>query len=566
MDFICACLLIFLWFVRPQDIFSVISGVSLVKYLMYAGIIATFRRPSGLTAAKVWATPMDWLVTAYCVWAIYTTDDHTAAFKDVFTYFSFHVVTALALNSWSRIETYLNCWMMCLGTLALLAVSTHWGFEMVKGSSELTMIFHNRLTLNTWIFRNPNALGHGVITLISAGMAWFLMSGSKLRVLGMVMIAIGMHCVLLTESKGAFLAGAGGLTLLFLFKRPVWFQIAVLLVVYGVGLAALKSLPRMNTLSKDDEGIQGRMLVWRQAKGIMESTTTGVGLKTFQGFVPVRVASLHRTIYIPIATHGSYVRHGADLGYIGLMLFAGIFYGGARVLLTARTEPGSEALRAQRAIYGILATTAISCWVVDRAYHMDFYLLSGLVSAFHRRFLPPEKMGDEEDEEESNETGTGKGTPALALPSATAAAKTTTAAPGAVEAVPGAGSPGSGAGSGPEGAVGTATPNAPTSSSASVETATSPGTAASAIASVSPASARAEAPRSTPQVAARQDPRPAENTSPEDENAADAEPDEHGAIRLKWDRISWVDLVMMYLLLEVLLYYWDLFSTDFIVF
>ncbi len=549
MDFLCACLLLFLWFVRPQDIFSVISGVSLVKYLMYGGIIATFRRPAGLTAAKVFATPIDWLVTAYCVWAIYVTEDHTTAFKDVFTFFSFHVVTALALNSWSRIETYLNCWMICLGTLALLAVSTHWGFELVKGSAELTVGFHNRLTLNTWIFRNPNALGHGVITVISAGLAWFMMSGSKLRVLGMIMIALGVHCVLLTESKGAFLAGAGGLTLLYLFKRPVWFQITMLLIVYGVGIAALKSLPRMNTLSKDDEGIQGRMLVWRQAKGSMESTTTGVGLKTFQGFVPIRVAKVHRTVYIPIATHGSYVRHGADLGYIGLMLFAGIFYGGARILLTARTESGSEAHRAQRTIYAILTTTAVSCWVVDRAYHMDFYLLSGLLSAFHRRFLSPEKIGeDDEDEQEVNED---KATGVMALP-ASGASAAALSLPSAVAATA----------AGPVGAV-AATAAEP---ALAVSAAAPVNTAAGVVSSGSPSPAAGTAkPKEPPPRPVRRDGLRDEDDDSE-EQKEDPEPDEHGAIRLKWNSISWVDLVMMYLLMEVLLYYWDLFSTDFIVF
>jgi hypothetical protein len=195
--------------------------------------------------------------------------------------------------------------------------------------------------------------------------------------------------------------------LLYLFKRPIWFQILVLLVGYGVGLAALKSLPRMDTLSKNDEGIQGRMIVWQQAKASMESTTYGVGLKGFQGYVPIRVAKLHRTWYMPIATHGSYVRHGADLGFVGLMLFAGVFYGGARTLITAQTDPHSEARRAQRAIYALLVTMAISCWVVDRAYHMDYFLLSGLLSAFHRRFLPKtssaENAEDKENKTQSDE-------------------------------------------------------------------------------------------------------------------------------------------------------------------
>ncbi|MFZ2276476.1 MAG: O-antigen ligase family protein [Prosthecobacter sp.] len=491
MDFICACLLVFFWYVRPQDIFAVISGVSVVKYAMYVGIIATVRRAGGFSRAIVWAVPMDWLVTAYCVWAIYATADHTGAFKEVFTYFSFHMVTALALNSWAKIEKYLNIWLGCLAVLAVLAVSSHWDVELVKGSAELTMAFHDRLTLNTWVFRNPNALGHGVVTLIPAALAWWVMAGGKNKMLGIALIALAIHCVLLTESKGAFLAGAGGLTMLFLFKRPVWLQLVLLALVYGLGIAALKSLPRMDTLSKDDEGIQGRMIVWQQAKFSMESTVTGEGLKTFQGYVSIRDSKLHRTVYIQIATHGSYVRHGADLGYMGLLLFAGIFYGGVRVLLVAQSVPGSEAMRVQRTLYALIATTVFSCWVVDRAYHMDFFLLSGVISAFHRRFLPGNK-GQEEDGGKTEALGGAESTP-LEL---------------------------------------------------------------SATAGGAPADEqRSEALAGTRRQETEDEEETAENT-----------PDQFGAINLNWSRIGVVDMMIMYVILEVLLYFWELFSTDFVVF
>lgn len=385
MDFISACLLVILWYVRPQDIFAIISGVSLVKYLMYFGIIATVRRPGGLGLSKILATPIDYIVAIYCVWAIYVTPDHNGAAKEVFTYFAFHVVTALALTDWKRFEAYLNCWMICLATVALLAVSGHWGLELVKGSQELTVAFHDRLTLNTWIFRNPNALGHGVVALVPAGISWYIMSGGKNRFVGGMLIALVVHCLMLTESKGAYMAGAGALTLVALFKRPIFVQVVVLSLASGVGLTALKALPRMNTLSKDDEGIQGRMIVWQQAMKSMESTKTGEGLKAFEGFVPVRVAKLHRTINIPIATHGSYVRHGADLGYVGLMLYCGIFYAGIRVVMQADCGGKHAVLRVQRTLFALLVTAALSSFVVDRAYHMDFFLLSGLLSAFHRK-------------------------------------------------------------------------------------------------------------------------------------------------------------------------------------
>lgn len=387
MDFISACCLVVLWFVRPQDIFAIISGISVVKYMMFIAIAATIKREGGVGLKQILETPIDYIVTIYCLWAVYVTPDHIGAAKDVFSLFCFHCITALALNNWRRIEIYISVWLASLGVVAFLAVSTHWGFELVKGSADATAWFHDRLCLNTWIFINPNSLGHGVVALVPAAIAWFVMGGGKGRAIGAFLVVLALHCVLLTQSKGAYIAGAGALLLLFLFKRSVWVQISVLAIAVGAGGALLMSLPRMNTLSKSDEGIQGRMIVWQQAMSSMEASKTGLGLKMFEGFVPVRFAKLHRTVNIPIATHGSYVRNGADLGYVGLMLFAGIFYAGVRISAQATGGKDHISLRAQRTLFALVVTAALSCFVVDRAYHMDLFLLSGALSAFHRMFI-----------------------------------------------------------------------------------------------------------------------------------------------------------------------------------
>jgi hypothetical protein len=47
---------------------------------------------------------------------------------------------------------------------------------------------------------------------------------------------------------------------------------------------------------------------------------------------------------------------------------------------------------------------------------------------------------------------------------------------------------------------------------------------------------------------------------------ADSEFANHGAISLKWNRLGVLDLLIMYGILETVLYYWELFSTDFVVF
>ena len=214
--------------------------------------------------------------------------------------------------------------------------------------------------------------------------------------LGYCFVGLVAFCLLLTQSKGAYVACAGGLVLLLMFKRPIWAQLMIACLAFGLGLTALKALPRMDTLSKKDPGIMGRMVVWQQAKASMKSGLTGAGLKQFQGYISERNARLHRTVYIQIATHGSYVRHGADLGYVGLMLYAGVFYAGARTLIQAKVPEHADYRRVQRTLFTLVTCMALSCWMVDRAYHMDYFVLSGALSAFHRKFLRASRSGNEE--------------------------------------------------------------------------------------------------------------------------------------------------------------------------
>ena len=39
-----------------------------------------------------------------------------------------------------------------------------------------------------------------------------------------------------------------------------------------------------------------------------------------------------------------------------------------------------------------------------------------------------------------------------------------------------------------------------------------------------------------------------------------------GEPKLNWRRLGFLDLLVMYVCMEIVLYYWDLLSTDFIVF
>jgi hypothetical protein len=142
----------------------------------------------------------------------------------------------------------------------------------------------------------------------------------------------------------------------------------------------------METLSAKDQGIAGRMMVWQGAMWSLKSNPYGVGLKKFQGMIEVDDLGM-----IKLATHGSFVRTGADLGYPGLFCYVGAFYVGYRTMRLRKFIPRSDGFRVQSAVFVLLISYLISAWVVDKAYHADFILLMALVSAVHRVYISQEE-------------------------------------------------------------------------------------------------------------------------------------------------------------------------------
>ncbi len=392
MAYPCAVLLLIFWYVRPQDVIPSLAGFNLVRYLMILGILALFARPAGIKFGHIIRTPMDRVMMAFFAWMVATTPEHIDAFKEVFTYAAFYVVTVIALDRICLVVSYINYWVICLFIISALTLLSHLGLEIVQGTNQLTAAFKGRAALNTWIFNNPNALGHSAVALIPLSVAWFWHYQPAVKrgfVLGLTTVA--GYCTILTASKGAYISGAASLVSLYVFRRPLWFQIGAATLVFSMGLGLLSFLPRMETLSAKDQGIAGRMMVWQSAMWSLKSNSLGVGLKKFQGMIEVDDLGM-----IKIATHGSFVRTGADLGYPGLFFYIGAFYVGYKTLKLKKFHHSDERFRIQSAVFVLLISYLISAWVVDRAYHADFILMMALISAVHRVILSPDGVtGDQ---------------------------------------------------------------------------------------------------------------------------------------------------------------------------
>lgn len=382
MDYLAVRIAILLWLVRPQDWLSGFGGFQFMQYAMFLAIVGVYKRPQGFHFKLLLQSPADWLVISYLAWIVYTTGDLFGTSRALIPFAAFYFCTALALSTIKKLSGFISCWVAGLGIAAIFALSTHYGFELAPGSADLTSSLGGRLALNTWIFNNPNGLGHGVVALIPLAYVWLIWRRSPgVQLLGLLVIMLAAQTVYLTESKGAYLCGAAALTVTWLFRKPKILQASILLVVLTAGITAIKLLPRMENLSTQEEGIAGRLVIWQMAYNAMHNTVKGEGWKQFEAWVDTEEYGLFKK-----ATHGSYANVGADLGYAGLFLFVGIMYAGARTLYQSTPDPDEdiETVRCQRALLSLLSSFAASAWILDRAYHTDYFILAGAIAAFHR--------------------------------------------------------------------------------------------------------------------------------------------------------------------------------------
>lgn len=374
------------------------AGVGFMKYAMLAAMFGLWSRYESWKTGLFYS-PSDYFIAAYLAWIIFTTGEYFDTAKEVLPFAVFYFVTALSLDSFSRLSKFLSCWLVGLVVVVVFALSADLGMELAAGSSNLTTMFDGRLALNTWIFNNPNSLGHGVVALIPFSYAWLWWKRPAMTKL----LAIGImggagYCVFLTQSKGAYLCGAAAFGLVFTFRKRLIVQILLVTLAMTGGVAALKLLPRMNTLSANEDGIAGRLVIWQMAHNAMVNTDTGEGWKKFEAWVSIPKVGL-----IKKATHGSYVNVGADLGYPGLLLFVAVLYCGLKVLIQARPPPeNTEVGRMQRALLSLAASYCASAWVIDRAYHTDFFFIAGAIAAFHRLASAgqPRDLGQDFSEDE----------------------------------------------------------------------------------------------------------------------------------------------------------------------
>ncbi|MEQ1859614.1 MAG: O-antigen ligase family protein [Chthoniobacteraceae bacterium] len=416
MDYAALIIFLVMHYVRPQEWSSFFTQLRPIQLLAVLALYALYQRRESVRLRDLWCTPQDYMVTAYFAWTVFASPTPSTTFRSILPLIFFYFVGVLTLTSLPRLKKFLGWWAVSIVFISALAIASTLGFDPLDSASITQWRMKGRLVLNLSIFNNPNALAHAIVPVIP--MLYYLLFWKRTFSKPLILvIIIPITCILMTLSKGAFLAGAVTIFATLTFGRPKKVQIAMAVLAFAFGGTLIYAMPRMSELksSKSDAAIQGRVAAFQFGLHQMQHLTFGHGLGNFQEqffrYGPVEKVKKMRTVhgrhqfYYIIshyykAPHSAYNQNGADLGFTGFFLFIGVMYCSLRTLAQAKTINNDEELL-RRTLFAIVVSYAVSAWMVDFCYRPTFFLFTAATSAFHRhlRGLLALKRKSTEDEE-----------------------------------------------------------------------------------------------------------------------------------------------------------------------
>jgi hypothetical protein len=417
MDFAALIIFLSLYYLRPQEWFSEFNALHPVQLLSFIAVYAMFQARK-LNPRDLVRTPLDWLILCYFLWTLFAGGEFMTTLGGIEAVLLFYFVAVRSLDSVPRQKTFLGWWCVFMLVIAALAIASEHGFDPL-GTNDITQgPMKGRLMLNLSIFNNPNALAHSVVPAVP--LIYYLLFWRRVAMkMWLIVLALPLYCIFLTQSKGAYLCGFATLLATLMFGRSRAWQLVILILAASVGYGALYALPRMNELknSKTDPAIQGRVAALTFGLHLMQTDWWGIGLGNFQNtffrYGPQEKHKITRVIpgrkvpdgadgqtreldpeHIKVtvwnhyvkATHGAYNQNGAELGYVGLYLFVGILYCCIRTLVLMKCEDDDEE-RIRRALFATVVAYAVSSWMVDFCYRPTFFMFVAAISAFHRHLL-----------------------------------------------------------------------------------------------------------------------------------------------------------------------------------
>jgi O-Antigen ligase len=379
-------------FIRPGEIVPELVGWSIYEFLILACFAASFSAvlaqftPKALEEQPVTVCVLG-LLLAVLLSHLASLDlpgalSYGYDFAKMAAYFMLFVGL---VNTPARLRTFLFC-MTAFATVAvLLAVLQYHGFvtlpnlkQVVEGTVDAATGKNDQIVRLTGsgIFGDPNEVGVLIAMLILPALYWLTDRRSgALRFLWLGPVALFCYAIILTQSRGALLALAGGMAVL-VIARFGW-RIALLLGAIAAPVALLFLVGRQTDLSTGHGTAQERIQFWSDALVAWRGAPLfGVGREAF----------VQQEEHV---AHNSYLQIFVDLGAFGGMFFLGAFYLAAENLWRlgdrrrhAPLDP--EAARMQPYIFGLLAAWAAGMTSLTLCYILPTYTVLALATAYSR--------------------------------------------------------------------------------------------------------------------------------------------------------------------------------------
>lgn len=165
----------------------------------------------------------------------------------------------------------------------------------------------------TGIFNDPNDFALVLVTAIPMCLYWLTDPTRKAtRPLWLLLLLLFGYALMLTHSRGGFLALLGGLATLFHMRFGT--QKTVLLGAIFMPLLFVVFAGRMTAISSDEGTGQARIQLWSDGLAFFQqSPVIGIGMENYRQF------SNH-------VAHNSFIHSYTELGFVGGTLFLGAFW------------------------------------------------------------------------------------------------------------------------------------------------------------------------------------------------------------------------------------------------
>lgn len=374
---------LFLITIRPQDFISGMLGARIVFVLMglllFSWAMSPIPKKIFVTLQeKYWGLFFVAIVvsTLSANWMSYTLDVTIETIK--LTLIFYFLITIL--NDKKKLKVALWTIMVLMTIVGLICIGQYYGHDITgKGMAwaDDKQVWQIR---GIGIFDNPNDVAYSVVLTLPFALGLIFHSGKVFsRIWGIIFLCVSVYTITITHSRGGYLAGV--------VSCISWFYLSITnknikRFTFLVGMACVLFAFKMQAGDyREDGSSMGRVEAW------------AAGMEMFEWHPIIGVGKDQFREHHERDSHNSYVRAGAELGFIGLYAFLGILYSSAAFLISReRAVSGIKWALYHKSILVYLSAYMVASIFSTRTYDIIMMVMLALTTVLNRFYLDEQNI------------------------------------------------------------------------------------------------------------------------------------------------------------------------------